>query len=107
VAGTGTDYPRRGDRPPWSWQGATALVLAVCVGGGWLAGVVLAALEATDELDGRLASLLNGIGQVLAGALGTYLGFAAGTQRADRPPPGPPPPGGNLAPGAGADTEKG
>lgn len=82
-----TNYPQ-----PWSWQGATALVLAACIGGGWLTGVVLAALEARGEqvLDAELAGLLNGIGQVLAGALATYLGFAAGRAHPRRfePPTG-------------------
>lgn len=74
-----------GDR--WSWHGITALVLAVCVGGGWLLAVLLAALAAVGlagPLDARLAGLLNGIGQVLAGALGTYLGFAAGRRHRSR-----------------------
>lgn len=76
------------DRQPWNWQGAAALVLAVSIGFGWLAGIVLAALYAgTAGLDPELSSLLNGIGQVLAGALGTYLGFAAGTRANAEPPP--------------------
>lgn len=68
-------------RPPWSWPGVVAFVLAVCVGGGWLIGIGLAALEATgpDVLDAELASLLNGLGQVLAGALATYLGYSVGS----------------------------
>lgn len=92
-------YARKGDRPPWSWQGITALVLGTCLGVGWLLGITLAALEASDRitgLDSDLASLLNGIGQVLAGALGTYLGFAAGAGHSQNSGPpqggtGPPP----------------
>lgn len=76
------------ERQPWNWQGASALVLAVSIGFGWLAGVILAALDASKGgLDPELSSLLNGIGQVLAGALGTYLGFAAGTRANAEPPP--------------------
>lgn len=96
-------YPTKGERPPWSWQGVSALVLAVAIGGGWLAGITLAALSArTGGLDPELSQLLNGIGQVLAGALGTYLGFAASERQtataveavanATSPPPTPDPP---------------
>jgi hypothetical protein len=35
----------------------------------------------------QLASLLNGIGQVLAGALGAYLGFTAALLHRARPEP--------------------
>ena len=87
---SGDGYAHKGDRPPWSWQGAVALVLAISIGGGWLFGIVLAALEAANVsrgLDDELAGLLNGIGQVLAGALGTYLGFAAGAGTRTRDTP--------------------
>jgi hypothetical protein len=94
-------YARKGDRPPWSWQGAAALVIAVSIGGGWLAGIILAALAAgKGGLDPELSQLLNGIGQVLAGALGTYLGFSVGLRAPDpttstpetTPPVSPSPP---------------
>jgi len=62
---------------PWSWQGATALVLALSLGVGWGVGVVVLAIGGASPGEAQLAELLNGIGQVLAGALGAYLGFTA------------------------------
>ena len=79
------------EHPPWSWHGAVAFTLAGAIGVGWAIGVVTATVAAGwfgHEMDAQLAGLLNGIGQVLAGALGTYLGFQVGAQGGG-PAPGP------------------
>jgi hypothetical protein len=72
------DYPR-----PWSWPGAIALVLASCLGLGWLIGVVAASLGAVGASEPELAVVqaLYGIGATLAGALGVYLGFSVAAHR--------------------------
>jgi hypothetical protein len=49
-------------------------VLAVCVGGGWAVAIIVTATPWTEQVSAEQAALLNGIGQVLAGALATYLG---------------------------------
>lgn len=56
------------------WPGACAVILAVAVGGGWCVSIILTATPWTDQVSAEGAALLNGIGQVLAGALATYLG---------------------------------
>jgi hypothetical protein len=83
-----TDYPK-----PWSWPGAIALVLASCLGLGWLVGVGAAALGAigSSAPDPAAVQLLSGIGQVLAGSLGTYLGFTVAVHRLGRSEPPEPP----------------
>lgn len=63
-------------RPPWSWHGAVALVLAVCVGAGWAVALILASTPWTDTISDKGADLLTAIGGVLAGAVATYLGAA-------------------------------
>ena len=72
---------------PWSWQGATALVLALALGLGWAVGVVVLAIGGASPGEAQLAELLNGIGQVLAGALGAYLGFTAALHHRAQPEP--------------------
>jgi hypothetical protein len=60
------------------WPGAAALVLAAALGIGWAGGVIIAATPWGPELNEQSANLFNGIGQVLAGALATYLGVRVG-----------------------------
>lgn len=60
------------------WPGLAAFVLAACLGIGWAAAVIIAATPWGPELNDQSANLFNGIGQVLAGALATYLGVRVG-----------------------------
>lgn len=81
--------------PPRDWAGLAALVLAVCLGIGWAVAIVIAATPWGPEITPDSAGLLNGIGQVLAGALATFLGVSSGrreirNRRATDPPPAPP-----------------
>ena len=78
-------------RRPWSWHGAVALVIAVCVGVGWAAALILASTPWTDTISDKGADLLTAIGGVLAGAVATYLG-AAITRSARRDADDAPPP---------------
>lgn len=88
MSGTPRDYP-----------GIAALVLAVALGTGWGVAIILQATPFTDPITAAGAQLLNGIGQVLAGALAAFLGVGVG-RRAQRdetdlrdaePPQGAPP----------------
>lgn len=69
-------YPRRGDRPPWDWHGAVAMILAVCVGGSYAAVLIITALQHGPITDSG-AYLLNNLGSVLVGGLSGWLGGAA------------------------------
>lgn len=63
---------------PWSWHGVVALVLATCVGIGWAAAIVIAALH-PHEVDRTTTFVLYTLGGTLVGAVATWLG---GRQRA-------------------------
>lgn len=60
--------------PRVDWAGACALIVATGLAVGWASAIVISATPWTDQISGEGAALLNGIGQVLAGALATYLG---------------------------------
>ena len=79
---------------PWSWPGAIALVRASCLGVGWLGSVLIVGVAVLHGIqpDAQATQVIGGIGQVLAGALSTYLGFTVALQRrAAAHPPEPPP----------------
>lgn len=59
--------------PPWSWHGVVALVLAVCVGIGWAAAIIIAALNPYDA-DRATSFVLYTLGGTLVGAVATWLG---------------------------------
>jgi hypothetical protein len=61
-------------RPRWSWAGASVLVLAIFLGGGWAAALVMAASSRTPPISGETGDLLNSVGGVLAGAITAYIG---------------------------------
>lgn len=69
-------YPHKGDRPPWDWHGAVAMILALSVGGAYSAVLVITALQGGPVTDAG-AYLLNNMGSVLAGGLAGWLGGAA------------------------------
>lgn len=54
--------------------GTAAVILATFLGGGWAVCLVIGSLPMTPEQNHDTATLLNGIGQVLAGAIATFLG---------------------------------
>jgi hypothetical protein len=58
----------------WGAAGTAAIILATFLGGGWAICLVLGSLPSTPEQNHDTATLLNGIGQVLAGAIATFLG---------------------------------
>lgn len=55
----------------WSWPGAVALVLAVCIGVGWATAVIL--LAARPDPGGIGATVLYTLGGALVGGLVTFL----------------------------------
>ncbi len=61
-------------RTPWGAAGVAVVILAAALGIGWLLGLVIALLPATGPNSGEQIQLLNGVGQVLSGALAAYLG---------------------------------
>lgn len=76
-------------------MGLAAVILATALGIGWTSAIIIAALPITDPITDTGAGLLTGIGQVLAGAVATYLGSQIGRQQhadtergADSPPEG-------------------
>lgn len=68
------------------WAGRVAVVLAVTVGGGWAAALVISALPATSTISEHGANLLATVGGVLAGGLTTYLGGAVTRGRTSEDP---------------------
>jgi hypothetical protein len=60
-------------------------VVALGLSLGWAGAILLASTPFTDPITSEGASLLNGIGQVLAGALATYLGSTIRAGRAEPP----------------------
>ena len=75
---------KQGDGGWWSWPGAVALVLAITLGGGWCAGVIIAGTPPSVRAVGTSngIDMLTAVGGVLAGALATFVG-ASITQRRD------------------------
>lgn len=74
------DPPERRQRPRqrFDWAGATALVIGTCLAGSWAAALIIEALANTPVLSMSANRLLSGIGQVLAGAVSTYIGARVG-----------------------------
>lgn len=74
---------------PWSWHGAVALVLAICVGVGWATALIIAAAQA-EPIGQQGTALLSTIGGALVGGvvgwLGARIGFEDGTARHARRP---------------------
>lgn len=62
--------------PPWSWHGVVAAVLALTLGGGYAAVLVIEALQA-QPIRGELLQFLTNLGSILAGALAGWLGGSA------------------------------
>jgi pantoate kinase len=54
--------------------GWCAIILAIALGGGFVFGLVTLSLPYTTGTHDADAQLLNGLGQVLAGAVATFLG---------------------------------
>jgi hypothetical protein len=63
------------------WAGVCAAILSAGLVTGWALALVLASTPWTETLNGPAADLLSGIGQVLAGALATFLGTRATRDR--------------------------
>jgi hypothetical protein len=72
----------------WSWPGIIGVILAVTLGAGWGTTLVLSALDVTN-VSNDAYQLLNGIGQVLAGAVATFMGSAIAGSAAARTTPDP------------------
>lgn len=65
-------------RRRWDPAGVAAVVLAIAVGVGWAASVIIASLG--TPVDERAADLLTGIGQMLVEAVVIYLSFRVGQE---------------------------
>lgn len=71
---------QRPDRPPWSWPGVVAVILAASLGVGWAAGVII--LAATpQQIEPTTFAAVDGLGHTLAGAVAAYLGYQIGETR--------------------------
>ena len=57
----------------WSWHGAVALILALCVGVGWAVAIVVSALHPEDT-NRPAAFVLYALGGALVGGVVTWLG---------------------------------
>lgn len=62
--------------------GIAVVILALAVGAGWAASVIIAALG--TPLDAEAAALLTGIGQMLVEAVVIYLSYRVGVTAANR-----------------------
>ena len=71
-------------RPRWSWAGASVLVLAVTLGGGWATAIVFSSSSRTPPITDSTKDLLSTIGGVLAGAITAYIGGQVAIKRRDR-----------------------
>lgn len=67
----------------WSGPSVVAVILAVTIGGGFTAVLVITAMQAGPITEGG-AALLNNLGSVLAGALAGWLGGQAVATDRDR-----------------------
>ena len=78
-------------RAGWSWPGLIALVLALCLGGGWATALVMSASSRTPPITDSTKDLLSSIGGVLAGAVTAYIGgtLALRQRRRDESPAPP------------------
>lgn len=65
-------------RPPWSWPGVVAVILAGSLGLGWCLALVVSAWQPEPISEGGL-NLLGSLGQTMAGAVAAYLGYQLGT----------------------------
>jgi hypothetical protein len=61
------------------WAGRSAFALAVLVGGGWAAALIIAALHPMPTSSEGL-NFLNNVGQTLATGLIAFLGYKVGEQ---------------------------
>lgn len=66
--------PDKPERRRFSWAGASVLVLAICLGGGWATAIVFSASSRTPPITDTTKDLLSTIGGVLAGAITAYVG---------------------------------
>jgi uncharacterized membrane protein YebE (DUF533 family) len=64
------------------WAGRVAFVLAVAVGGGWAASLILSSF-AGRGVSAEAASILSTIGGVLAGGIAAYLGNSSAPANRD------------------------
>lgn len=75
-------------RPPWSWPGAVALVIAASLGLGWAAALIISAVHPEPTSEAGL-NFLSSLGQTLAGAVAAYIGYqigaSTGTTTQDEP----------------------
>ena len=65
----------------FSWAGATVLVLAICLGGGWAIAIIFSASSRTPPITDTTKDLLSTIGGVLAGAITAYIGGVIAMKR--------------------------
>ena len=63
------------------WAGVAAVVIAAGLVFGWSVSLILSSTPYTADLGGPSADILSGIGQVLAGALATFIGTRATPDR--------------------------
>lgn len=65
------------NRPPWSWPGAVALIIAGSLALGWAGALIIAAAHPMPTSPEGL-NLLGSLGQTMAGAVAAYLGYQVG-----------------------------
>lgn len=73
----GQQLARRGDRPPWSWPGVVATILAAALGLGYSVTLIASAISPHPTSSEGL-HLLSALGQTIAGAVSAYLGYQIG-----------------------------
>jgi hypothetical protein len=74
-------------RPRWSWAGASVLVLAICLGGGWATALIMSASSRTPPITDSVKDLLSSVGGILAGAVTAYIGGIIALKHNDRDGP--------------------
>lgn len=76
---------RQQQRPPWSWSGFVATLIALSIGGGFAVAMIGATLQ-HEQISQQGAALLNTLGGGLIAVLSLWIGGQVEAARSDKEP---------------------